>query len=204
MLKSRTVQLAVLSLSPSTFRVRRGHIVPPSPARWSRRTAGDRWRAPRSCWVSRPCARPPTSPAVSGSLMSPQASGPLWCARSDFSPIRWSFVASRLMLEQALSNHGCRYFRMACRFPSRVAQSSGCSIWSSWKCSRVRRARRLFGRVAAIYNQRDGFIENAAGGTLNGKNTAPFHASLRWLPSLTSTVDLIANFQHHDSAGTSA
>jgi len=62
----------------------------------------------------------------------------------------------------------------------------------------------LFGRVAAIYNQRDGFIENAAGGTLNGKNTAPFHASLRWLPSLTSTVDLIANFQHHDSAGTSA
>jgi len=58
--------------------------------------------------------------------------------------------------------------------------------------------------VAAIYNQRDGFIENAAGGTLNGKNTAPFHASLRWLPSLTSTVDLIANFQHHDSAGTSA
>jgi len=62
---------------------------------------------------------------------------------------------------------------------------------------------RLFGRVAAIYNKRDGFIENAAGGTLNGKNTAAVRASLRWLPSLTSTVDLIANFQHDDSPGTS-
>lgn len=62
---------------------------------------------------------------------------------------------------------------------------------------------RLFGRVAAVYNKRDGFIENAAGGTLNGKNTAAVRASLRWLPSLSSTVDLIANFQHDDSPGTS-
>ncbi len=62
---------------------------------------------------------------------------------------------------------------------------------------------KLFGRVAAIYNKRDGFIENAAGGTLNGKNTAAIRTSLRWLPSLSSTVDLVANFQSDDSPGTS-
>ncbi|AMW06939.1 hypothetical protein GEMMAAP_16265 [Gemmatimonas phototrophica] len=62
---------------------------------------------------------------------------------------------------------------------------------------------KLFGRVAAIYNKRDGFIDNTAGGTLNGKQTAAMRASLRWLPSATATVDIIANFQHDDSPGTS-
>lgn len=62
---------------------------------------------------------------------------------------------------------------------------------------------KLFGRVAAIYNARDGFVENTAGGTLNGKNTAALRASLRWLPSASATVDLIANVQHDDSPGTS-
>ena len=62
---------------------------------------------------------------------------------------------------------------------------------------------KLFGRVAAIYNKRDGFIENNAGGTLNGKQTAAVRASLRWLPAAASTVDLIVNFQHDDSPGTS-
>lgn len=61
----------------------------------------------------------------------------------------------------------------------------------------------LFGRVAAIYNQRDGFIDNAGGGTLNGKNTAAVRASLRWLPTSSSTVDLIVNAQTDDSPGTS-
>jgi len=61
---------------------------------------------------------------------------------------------------------------------------------------------RLFGRVAAIYNKRDGFIENAGGGTLNGKNTAAVRASLRWLPTMSSTVDLIVNGQTDDSPGT--
>ncbi len=62
---------------------------------------------------------------------------------------------------------------------------------------------KLFGRVAAIYNARDGFIANTAGGTLNGKNTAAVRASLRWLPSTSATVDVIANFQSDDSPGTS-
>lgn len=62
---------------------------------------------------------------------------------------------------------------------------------------------KLFGRVAAIYNRRDGFIDNTAGGTLNGKNTAAVRASLRWLPSSGSTIDIIANFQNDDAPGTS-
>jgi iron complex outermembrane receptor protein len=62
---------------------------------------------------------------------------------------------------------------------------------------------KLFGRVAAIYNKRDGFIENAAGGTLNGKNTGAVRASLRWLPTSTSTLDIILNAQTDDSPGTS-
>lgn len=64
-------------------------------------------------------------------------------------------------------------------------------------------AGKLFGRVAGIYNARDGFIENTNGGTLNGKNTAAVRASLRWLPTASSTVDLIANFQTDDAQGTS-
>jgi outer membrane receptor protein involved in Fe transport len=61
----------------------------------------------------------------------------------------------------------------------------------------------LFGRVAVIYNKRDGFIKNVSGGTLNGKNTAALRASLRWLPSQSSTVDLIVNAQNDNSPGTS-
>jgi outer membrane receptor protein involved in Fe transport len=60
----------------------------------------------------------------------------------------------------------------------------------------------LFGRVAAIVNTRDGFMTNAAGGTLNGRNTAAVRASLRWLPSTTGTVDLIVNAQTDDAPGT--
>ncbi|WP_310570481.1 TonB-dependent receptor [Gemmatimonas sp.] len=62
---------------------------------------------------------------------------------------------------------------------------------------------KLFGRVAAIYNKRDGFITNAGGGTLNGKNTGAVRASLRWLPTTASTVDIIVNAQTDDSPGTS-
>ncbi len=62
---------------------------------------------------------------------------------------------------------------------------------------------KLFGRVAAIYNKRDGFITNAAGGTLNGKNTGAVRASLRWLPTTTSTLDVIVNAQTDNSPGTS-
>ncbi len=61
----------------------------------------------------------------------------------------------------------------------------------------------LFARVAAIYNKRDGFIENVDGGTLNGKNTAAVRAALRWLPTPSSTVDLLLNFQTDDAPGTS-
>ncbi len=61
---------------------------------------------------------------------------------------------------------------------------------------------KLFGRVAAIYNVRDGVVENRAGGTLNGKETAAFRTSLRWLAGKNTTVDFIYNFQKDNSPGT--
>ncbi len=62
---------------------------------------------------------------------------------------------------------------------------------------------KLFGRLSGIYNKRDGFLENTAGGTLNGKNTVAVRGNLRWLPSASSTVDLIVNYQKDDSPGIS-
>lgn len=62
---------------------------------------------------------------------------------------------------------------------------------------------RLFARVAGIYNERDGYIENVSGGTLNGKETGAVRASLRWLPTDATVVDLIANYQQDTPPGTS-
>jgi len=62
---------------------------------------------------------------------------------------------------------------------------------------------KLFGRVAGIVTRRDGFIENLSGGTLNGKDVAAIRASLRWLPSETSKLDLIVNAQQDTPPGTS-
>lgn len=62
---------------------------------------------------------------------------------------------------------------------------------------------KLFIRFAGQYNSRDGFIENEAGGNLNGKETSAGRLSFRWLPSTKTTVDLITNYQYDNYPGTS-
>lgn len=62
---------------------------------------------------------------------------------------------------------------------------------------------RLFSRVAFLYNKRDGFIDNRAGGNLNGKETYAARASLRYLPDSNTIIDLIANYQYDNPPGTS-
>ena len=62
---------------------------------------------------------------------------------------------------------------------------------------------RLFGRVAGIFQRRDGFIENLSGGTLNGKQTAAIRGLLRWEPDEDTGFDLIVNYQHDNPPGTS-
>lgn len=62
---------------------------------------------------------------------------------------------------------------------------------------------RLISRVAFIYNQRDGFIENLSGGNLNGKETYAVRGSLRYIPNNNTFIDLIANYQHDNPPGTS-
>lgn len=64
-------------------------------------------------------------------------------------------------------------------------------------------ADRLFARGAALYQSRDGFIENVSGGTLNGKETLALRGLLRWEPSAETGFDLIANFQRDTPPGTS-
>ncbi|MCU0646595.1 MAG: TonB-dependent receptor [Gemmatimonadaceae bacterium] len=62
---------------------------------------------------------------------------------------------------------------------------------------------KLFGRLAVIDNRRDGFLENRSGGRLLGKQTTAARASLRWLPTQRTMVDLIANYQTDTPPGTS-
>jgi iron complex outermembrane recepter protein len=58
-------------------------------------------------------------------------------------------------------------------------------------------------RLAGQFNERDGFIENRAGGSLNGKSTLALRGSLRWKPTTKTTIDWINNFQLDDFPGTS-
>lgn len=62
---------------------------------------------------------------------------------------------------------------------------------------------RLISRVAFLYNQRDGFIENISGGNLNGKETYAVRGSLRFIPNNNTFIDLIANYQFDNPPGTS-
>ena len=62
---------------------------------------------------------------------------------------------------------------------------------------------KLFFRAAAIYNKRDGYIENISGGDLNGKETVAFRTSFRYLLNDDTTLDLIANWQQDTPPGTS-
>ena len=47
----------------------------------------------------------------------------------------------------------------------------------------------LFGRVAAYYQKRDGYLENRTGDDLNGKETFAIRGLTRWLPTPTTVVD---------------
>ncbi|MEI6277656.1 MAG: TonB-dependent receptor, partial [Prolixibacteraceae bacterium] len=60
---------------------------------------------------------------------------------------------------------------------------------------------KLFARVAAIYNKRDGYIDNLSNGTLMGKNTLAARTSLKYLPTKKSTIDVILNFENDDMPG---
>ncbi|WP_349664201.1 TonB-dependent receptor [Cellulophaga lytica] len=62
---------------------------------------------------------------------------------------------------------------------------------------------KLFARVAAIYNRRDGYIENLSGGDLNGKETLALRGSLKYMISDNTTFDFIANWQQDTPPGTS-
>lgn len=60
---------------------------------------------------------------------------------------------------------------------------------------------KLFIRAAGIYNNRDGFVENTFGGTLNGKNTMAGRFSARFLPAYNHKLDLVVNYQKDDTPG---
>ncbi|MBD9478403.1 TonB-dependent receptor [Pseudoxanthomonas sp. PXM02] len=60
----------------------------------------------------------------------------------------------------------------------------------------------LAARVAVFHEERDGSIENAASGTLNGKDTTALRASLGAMIGEASRIDLIANYQKDTPPGT--
>ncbi|MCL5247052.1 TonB-dependent receptor [Cellulophaga sp. 20_2_10] len=62
---------------------------------------------------------------------------------------------------------------------------------------------KLFARFAAIYNRRDGYIENLSGGDLNGKETLALRGSLKYMINDNTTLDLIGNWQQDTPPGTS-
>jgi outer membrane receptor protein involved in Fe transport len=62
---------------------------------------------------------------------------------------------------------------------------------------------RLFTRVAGFYQKRDGYLENRAGDALNGKETFAVRGLARWLPTPTTVVDAIVNYQRDTPPGVS-
>jgi outer membrane receptor protein involved in Fe transport len=60
---------------------------------------------------------------------------------------------------------------------------------------------KLFARVAAIYNKRDGYINNLSNGTLMGKNTLAARASFKYLPTKKSAFDVILNYEDDNNPG---
>ncbi|WP_162350783.1 TonB-dependent receptor [Pseudoxanthomonas gei] len=60
----------------------------------------------------------------------------------------------------------------------------------------------LFARVAVFHEERDGSIDNAAGGTLNGKDTTAVRASLGMRMGEAGSLDFILNYQHDTPPGT--
>jgi iron complex outermembrane recepter protein len=61
---------------------------------------------------------------------------------------------------------------------------------------------KLLLRVSGIYSQRDGYVENTYGGTLNGKNTSGGRLSLSYMPFHHTKADLTINYQKDDHPGT--
>jgi len=62
---------------------------------------------------------------------------------------------------------------------------------------------KLLNRFAFSYNDREGFIDNVSGGTLNGKNALALRDIVRFLPDDKTTIDLMFNYEHNDTPGTS-
>ncbi len=60
---------------------------------------------------------------------------------------------------------------------------------------------KLLIRAAAIYDYRDGYIENTFGGKLNGRNTVAGRLSASYLPALHNKIDLVLNYQKDDNPG---
>lgn len=60
----------------------------------------------------------------------------------------------------------------------------------------------MYIRISGIHNQRDGFVENTLGGTLNGKNTTGGRFSMLLTPSQRTKIDLMVNYQRDDNPGT--
>ncbi len=59
-------------------------------------------------------------------------------------------------------------------------------------------------RVASRFKQRDGYIANLLGGDdYNGIQSEAVRGSLRWAPGTAFTFDLIGNYQHDKTTGTS-
>ena len=62
---------------------------------------------------------------------------------------------------------------------------------------------KVFGRIAAIYKKRDGYLDNIAGGDLNGTDTFAARSSLQFIPNEMTIIDLIFNYQKDTPSGTS-
>ncbi|MFW5755181.1 MAG: TonB-dependent receptor [Tangfeifania sp.] len=60
----------------------------------------------------------------------------------------------------------------------------------------------LFVRAAGIFRDRNGYVENTFGGTLNGKNMLGGRFSVRFLPAWNHKIDLQLNYQKSDEPGT--
>lgn len=60
----------------------------------------------------------------------------------------------------------------------------------------------LFVRAAGIFRDRNGYVENRAGGTLNGKNLLGGRFSVRFLPAWNHKIDLQLNYRKSDEPGT--
>lgn len=58
-------------------------------------------------------------------------------------------------------------------------------------------------RLAVIHRDRNGFLENLAGGDLNGLGVTAVRGSMRFWPTDDLTLDVILAYQHDDVPGTS-